>query len=66
MAYQLDTVCIHGQGQRENIETTGAISFPIYQTAAYAHPGVGQSTGYDYNRVQNPTRKDRDRFRAWT
>ena len=34
----------------------GAISYPIYQTATYAHPGVGQSTGYDYNRVSNPTR----------
>lgn len=62
MGYALDTVCIHGQGQREGIETTGAISFPIYQTAAYAHPGVGQSTGYDYNRVQNPTRKELERI----
>jgi cystathionine beta-lyase/cystathionine gamma-synthase len=30
---------------------------PIYQTATFAHPGVGQSTGYDYARVQNPTRE---------
>ena len=35
----------------------GAISFPIYQTATYAHPGVGKSTGYDYSRLQNPTRE---------
>ena len=62
MSYQTDTVCIHGQGKREAIETTGAISFPIYQTAAYAHPGVGRSTGYDYNRVQNPTRKEVERI----
>ena len=62
MSYQADTVCIHGQGKREAIETTGAISFPIYQTAAYAHPGVGRSTGYDYNRVQNPTRKEVERI----
>ena len=62
MSYQTDTVCIHGQGSREAIETTGAISFPIYQTAAYAHPGVGRSTGYDYNRVQNPTRKEVERI----
>jgi cystathionine gamma-synthase len=62
MSYELDTVCVHGQGKREAIETTGAISFPIYQTAAYAHPGVGQSTGYDYNRVQNPTRKELERI----
>ena len=62
MGYQTDTVCIHGQGQREDVERTGAISFPIYQTAAYAHPGVGRSTGYDYNRVQNPTRKEAERI----
>ena len=62
MEYQSDTVCVHGQGKREAIETTGAISFPIYQTAAYAHPGVGRSTGYDYNRVQNPTRKEVERI----
>ncbi|WP_294429438.1 PLP-dependent aspartate aminotransferase family protein [uncultured Treponema sp.] len=35
----------------------GAISFPIYQTATYAHPAVGQSTGFDYSRLQNPTRE---------
>lgn len=62
MSYHTDTVCVHGQGSREKIETTGAISFPIYQTAAYAHPGVGRSTGYDYNRVQNPTRKEVERI----
>lgn len=62
MTYQADTVCIHGQGSREAVESTGAISFPIYQTAAYAHPGVGRSTGYDYNRVQNPTRKELERI----
>lgn len=62
MTYQADTVCIHGQGGREAVESTGAISFPIYQTAAYAHPGVGRSTGYDYNRVQNPTRKELERI----
>ena len=62
MGYQTDTVCVHGQGKRDAIETTGAISFPIYQTAAYAHPGVGRSTGYDYNRVQNPTRKEVERI----
>ncbi|MCC8112164.1 MAG: PLP-dependent aspartate aminotransferase family protein [Ruminococcus sp.] len=33
------------------------MSFPIYQTATYAHPGVGQSTGYDYSRLQNPTKE---------
>ncbi len=38
-------------------KTTGAISTPIYQTATFRHPELGQSTGYDYSRTQNPTRK---------
>lgn len=38
-------------------EHTGAISFPIYPSATYRHPGVGESTGYDYTRSGNPTRK---------
>lgn len=38
-------------------EHTGAISFPIYPSATYRHPGVGESTGFDYTRSGNPTRK---------
>ncbi|MDF2570831.1 MAG: mccB 1 [Sporomusa sp.] len=38
-------------------KTTGAISTPIYQTATFRHPELGKSTGYDYSRTQNPTRK---------
>ncbi len=37
-------------------DSTGAISFPIYQSATFRHPGPGQSTGYDYGRSGNPTR----------
>ena len=36
---------------------TGAISMPIYQAATFRHPGLGQSTGYDYSRSGNPTRQ---------
>jgi len=35
---------------------TGAISVPIYQTASFGHPALGQSTGFDYSRSSNPTR----------
>ena len=38
-------------------EQTGGISFPIYPSATYRHPGVGQSTGFDYTRSGNPTRQ---------
>jgi cystathionine gamma-synthase/cystathionine beta-lyase len=36
---------------------TGAVTVPIYQTASFRHPGLGQSTGYDYSRSGNPTRQ---------
>lgn len=41
--------------QRES--RTGAVTVPIYQTATFRHPGLGQSTGYDYSRSGNPTRQ---------
>lgn len=52
----LDTKCIHLEETEGRTDNYGAISFPIYQTATYAHPGVGKSTGYDYSRLKNPTR----------
>ncbi|GAW93689.1 trans-sulfuration enzyme family protein [Calderihabitans maritimus] len=38
-------------------EKTGAISMPIYQSATFRHPALGQSTGFDYSRTGNPTRQ---------
>ena len=38
-------------------ERTGCLSTPIYQSATFAHPALGQSTGYDYSRTLNPTRQ---------
>ena len=35
---------------------TGAVSFPIYQSTAFRHPRLGQSTGFDYSRSKSPTR----------
>lgn len=52
---KLATLCLHGARDENN--TTGALSVPIYQSATFAHPAVGRSTGYDYTRVQNPTRQ---------
>ena len=51
----ISTVCIHGSNFP--YDPTGSVSVPIYQTATFAHPAVGSSTGYDYSRVQNPTRE---------
>lgn len=38
-------------------DAKGSISMPIYQTATFRHPGAGQSTGFDYTRTDNPTRR---------
>ncbi|MBU3803496.1 MAG: PLP-dependent aspartate aminotransferase family protein [Candidatus Cellulosilyticum pullistercoris] len=64
MAYQTHTICVQGSKKRKEVEHTGAISFPIYQTASYAHVELGESTGYDYSRLQNPTREEVERIIA--
>ena len=57
MAREIETKCIHLEEKEDSIHHYGAMTYPIYQTATYAHPGVGQSTGYDYSRLQNPTKE---------
>lgn len=56
------TRCIHGAV--DTTHNTGAVSVPIYQSATFAHPGIGQSTGYDYSRLQNPTREHLEKIIA--
>jgi len=50
-----ETACIHAVRFAAN--QTGAVAVPIFQSATFAHPGIGQSTGYDYSRSGNPTRE---------
>ena len=58
MAREIETKCIHLEEDETDCSSHyGAISFPIYQTATYAHMGVGKSTGFDYSRLQNPTKE---------
>lgn len=57
MDLRFATKCIYGNLEKNDKDPTGSISFPIYQTATYAHPEVGKSTGFDYSRLQNPTRQ---------
>ena len=38
-------------GNRQD-KQTGAVSLPIHLSTAYAHPGLGQSTGFDIIPVQ--------------
>lgn len=56
MSLSIESRCIHLEGN-DRASRFGAVSFPIYQTATFAHPALGESTGYDYSRVQNPTRQ---------
>lgn len=57
MTYHIATKCLYGNGTLQDTTNTGSLVFPIYQTATFAHPAVGESTGYDYSRLQNPTRQ---------
>ena len=57
MERSIETKCLHLEETEGYTVNYGAISYPIYQTATYAHEGVGKSTGYDYSRLQNPTRE---------
>lgn len=58
----ISTLCIHGS--QDHTHSTGAVSVPIYQSATFVHPAVGVSTGYDYSRLQNPTREQLERIVA--
>ena len=70
MGITFETKCLHLEEEIENDDSLcktlhyGAVSFPIYQTATYAHPGVGKSTGFDYSRLQNPTRAQLEKLVA--
>ncbi len=64
MDYGFSTKCLYGNGKDYDFDRTGAISFPIYQTATYAHPEVEKSTGFDYSRLQNPTRQQAEKIIA--
>lgn len=63
MSINIETKCLHLVEDANNSDEGvckslhyGSVSYPIYQTATYAHPAVGQSSGFDYSRLQNPTR----------
>ena len=52
--WHADSIAVRGY---EGIDArTGSISYPLYQSATFAHPAWGPSTGYCYSRCGNPTR----------
>ena len=65
MPLSIETKCLHLEAETKEepaCKHYGSLSFPIYQTATYAHPGVGKSTGFDYSRLQNPTREQLEKI----
>ena len=56
--YNIETLCVHNGQNITDDHAFGAISVPIYQSATFAHPGIGQTTGYHYTRESNPTRTE--------
>lgn len=52
---KLETLCIHPESGID--DPARAIATPIYQTATFQHKDMNLDTGYDYTRVQNPTRE---------
>ena len=54
----IETLCVHSLNEDKMAHAYGAMTVPIFQTATFSHPGVGESTGYDYSRQSNPTRTE--------
>lgn len=52
--WALDTVLAHVGTATD--PATGAITTPIHLSTAFGHPGLNESTGYDYARTASPTR----------
>lgn len=47
------TKCIHAIGKTD---ATGSVTPAIYISSTFAHPALGESTGFAYTRESNPTR----------
>lgn len=52
---RFDTRCVHAGQAPEPV--TGAITTPVFQTSTYVQDGLGRHRGYEYARLQNPTRE---------
>jgi cystathionine gamma-lyase len=52
--HRFETLAIHA-GQAPD-PTNGAVNVPVYFTSTYAQSAPGVHQGYDYSRVNNPTR----------
>lgn len=51
----IGTDCVHAGQEPE--PRTGAVMTPVFQTSTYRQNAIGDHTGYEYARTQNPTRE---------
>lgn len=61
-SWHFESRAVHGALGTEPL--TGAVSMPIFQSATFRHPELGNSTGFDYSRLENPTRQELERTMA--
>lgn len=52
---KLATQLVQGANGTDD-DKTGAVVPPLYLSTAFRHPGLGESTGFDYSRLTTPTR----------
>ena len=57
-----ESKAVHGALGTEPL--TGAVRMPIFQSVTYRHPALGESTGFAYSRLENPTRQELERTMA--
>lgn len=57
-----ESKAVHGALGTEPL--TGAVSMPIFQATTFRHPALGESTGFAYSRLENPTRQELERTMA--
>jgi cystathionine beta-lyase/cystathionine gamma-synthase len=55
MTMGFGTDCVHAGQEPE--PRTGAVMTPVFQTSTYRQNAIGDHTGYEYARTQNPTRE---------
>ena len=55
MSYRFDTRCVHGTPEHAYKDGVCSVSFPIYQSATFAHTKIEHGQ-FNYTRQDNPTR----------
>lgn len=53
--WKFSTKAIHVGNEADKI--TGSVSPPIHLTSTFKQDAIGQTRGFDYSRVSNPTRQ---------